>query len=128
MPASVVRYTIQIVRSVFQQERPWIGAGSPYSGTDLKNLLWRYVHDKIRRASDGQQPGSAVVSDWLKGLPELMQDLMDAETRADNPAQELVPCIEYTVFGGKHILMREFQDEAKELEKAVYRLTTGGGS
>ena len=66
----VLRYMTQIIECVFQDERHWLGSGSPYLGADLKNLLlWRYVHDKIRSADDGQQYGPTLLSDWLDGLP-----------------------------------------------------------
>ena len=94
----------------------------------MKSLLWRYVHDKIRGANEDQHPTADVLSGWLFGLPEMMPDLTDTEMRTDNPAHELIGCIEYTVFGGKQELMRQFEAKVGRLEQAIGRLAPGGGS
>ena len=83
---------------------------------------------KSRGASEEQQSASTGPPDWLNDFPEMMQDVTDAQSRNDNPAQELVASIRYTVFGGKQSLMRGFQQEATHLELAVDRMTTGGDS
>jgi hypothetical protein len=124
----VLRFVTEIIDSVFRSERPWVGNGSQYSGADLKALLWRYVHDKIRGASGEQHPDSVVLADWVPGMPELKQEMTNAESRADNPAHELVGSIRYTVFRGKQSLMMDFQEEATRLETAVYRITRDGTS
>ena len=121
----VLRYMTGIIACVFEDERRWIGDGSPYCGADLKCLLWGYVHDKIRRANDEQYQSSALLLDWLNGLPEMMQVVTDAENRANNPAHELVACIEYTVFGGKQKLMRDFQQKVTQMERTIERMAPG---
>src|SRR6202011_1296408 len=68
----VLRYMAQIISSIFRNDRPWIGLGSPYSGAGLKTLLWRYVVDKIRGTNNGQQPNSTVLSEWFDGLPGML--------------------------------------------------------
>jgi hypothetical protein len=122
----VLQYLTRIIGCVFRNDRPWAGIGSPYTGADLKALLLRYVRDKIESASNGQRPDASVLTDWFQGLPELMQDIMRAESNSDNPAHELVDCIRYTVFQGKQNLMQGFQEEATRLALAVDRITSGG--
>jgi len=123
----VLRYMTQIVGCVFRNDRPWVGLGSPYSGADLKALLWGYIRDKIRGANDRQEPSPAVLAEWLQGLPQTMNDMTETELGVHN-AHELIGCIEYGVFGGKRILMMEFRGKVRELERAVGDAANGGGS
>jgi hypothetical protein len=123
----VLRYMARIIQCAFQDERRWIGDSSPYSGTDLKRLLWRYLEDKIRGANENQ-PADSTGLPWLDDFPEMVQDVADAERTTDNPAHELIACIRYTVFGGKQSLMRGFQQEASHLEHTVDRISGGEDS
>jgi hypothetical protein len=124
----MLRYMAQIILSVFRNDRPWIGNGSPYSGAALKALLWRYVFDKIRGTNNDQQPSPTVLSEWFGGIPAMERDMMGATSQGDTSAHELIASIQYTVFGGKRSLMRGFQQKVKRLRIAVELLTRSGGS
>jgi hypothetical protein len=56
-------------------------------------------------------------------IPEMQQHLTDAESQGTKPAHDLVACIEFTVFGGKQSLMRQFQQKVTRLTDGVDRLT-----
>jgi hypothetical protein len=124
----VLQFAMQIIDYAFRNGQPWIGVGSPYSGADLKALLWGYVRDKILGVNDRQEPSTAVLAEWLQGLPDAAQDIKNAETGTNNPAKELIDSIRYGVFFGKQVIMEKFRDEAGKLERSVELLTTEGSS
>lgn len=117
-----IQFTSQVMSLVFRDDRLWIGADSPYSGADLKALLLCYVYDKIRGANNGQEPNDDILTEWLQGVPYILQDMTVAVASGDNnSARDLVSRVDYSVFSTKRTLMREFQSKVTQLELALHR-------
>jgi hypothetical protein len=117
-----LRFMSRVLESVFHGSSPWIGNGASYCGADLKNLLWRYVYQKIESATNAHERTAAGIDAWFQDTPELEKSIVDSLKQDVNPAQQLVQHIRFGAFHIKRDIMMAFADKVWALEDAVERM------
>jgi hypothetical protein len=117
-----LRFISRVLETVFHGNSPWIGNGYSHSGADLKNLLWRYVYQKIESATNAYERTAAGVHAWFQDTPELEKSIMDSQKQDNSPAQQLAHHVRFDVFNVKRDIMMGFVNKVESLRDAVQQV------